>query len=106
MSTLLGLSVVAEVAGTVGLKLSAGFTLLLPSVFTAVCYVGAVWSMSTATKQIEVGIAYAVWAAASASLIALLGIAYFGESITRLKVLGLALAVGSLVALNIGGKPP
>ena len=103
---LLGVSVTAEVLGTIGLKISAGFTHLLPTAFTVACYTGAVWLMAISTKHIEIGMAYAVWAGASTALTALAGIAWFGESITPLKLLGLALAVVSLIVLNLSESPP
>ncbi|KFG98101.1 membrane protein [Burkholderia paludis] len=101
---LLGLSVIAEVLGTIGLKFSSGFTRLFPSV-AAACYAGAVWLMSIATLHVEVGLAYAVWAGASTAATAGLGILFFGESLSALKLCGLAMAAGSLVLLNLGDGP-
>ncbi|MDB5788386.1 DMT family transporter [Caballeronia mineralivorans] len=101
-----GVSVAAEVLGTIGLKICAGFAHLLPTAFTVTCYTGAVWLMAISTKHIEIGMAYAVWAGASTALTALAGIAWFGESVTALKLLGLALAVVSLIVLNLSESPP
>jgi multidrug transporter EmrE-like cation transporter len=101
-----GVSVAAEVLGTIGLKICAGFAHLLPTAFTVTCYTGAVWLMPISTKHIEIGMAYAVWAGASTALTALAGIAWFGESVTALKLLGLALAVVSLIVLNLSESPP
>lgn len=103
---LLGLSVIAEVLGTIGLKFSSGFTNLLPSIFTVACYAGAVWLMSIATVHVEVGLAYAAWAGASTACTAGLGILLFGESFSILKLCGLAMAAGSLILLNLSASPP
>lgn len=102
---LLGLSVIAEVFGTIGLKFSSGFTHLFPSVLTVVCYAGAVWLMSIATLNLEVGLAYAAWAGASTAVTAGLGILLFGESASVLKLCGLAMAASSLVLLNLSAGP-
>ncbi|MGA9913947.1 MAG: SMR family transporter [Paraburkholderia sp.] len=50
---LLGVSVTAEVLGTIGLTISAGFTRLVPTAFTVACYTGAVWLMAMSTKHNE-----------------------------------------------------
>ncbi|CAM2189509.1 Guanidinium exporter [Burkholderia cepacia] len=99
---LLGVSVLAEVLGSVGLKYSVGFSRPLPSVLTVVCYACAVWLMALATKRLEMGLAYASWAAASTAATAVIGIVCFGESVSSLKLAGIALTVCALVALNLG----
>ncbi|MBR8374452.1 multidrug efflux SMR transporter [Burkholderia cenocepacia] len=101
----LGLSVIAEVFGTIGLKFSSGFTHLPSSVFTVVCYAGAIWLMSITTLNVEVGLAYAAWAGASTAITAGLGILLFGESVSVSKLCGLAMAAGSLVLLNLSDGP-
>ncbi len=98
---LLGVSILAEVLGTLGLKLSFGFTRILPSVFTIACYAGAIWLMALSVKVIDVGMAYAVWAGASTALTFLAAIVLFGESITALKAAGLFFTIVGLVILNI-----
>ncbi|HDR9499075.1 QacE family quaternary ammonium compound efflux SMR transporter [Burkholderia cepacia] len=99
---LLGVSVLAEVLGSVGLKYSAGFSRPLPSVLTVVCYACAVWLMALATKRLEMGLAYASWAAASTAATAVIGIVCFDEAVSSLKLAGIALTVCALVALNLG----
>nr|WP_208101987.1 SMR family transporter [Burkholderia sp. D-99] len=99
---MLGVSVLAEVLGSVGLKYSAGFSRPLPSALTVVCYACAVWLMALATKRLEMGLAYASWAAASTAATAVIGIVCFDESVSSLKLAGIALTVCALVALNLG----
>jgi small multidrug resistance pump len=102
---LLGLSVLAEVIGTIGLKFSHGFTRLFPSVFTVICYAGAVWLMAISTLHIEIGLAYAAWAAASTAITVAAGILLSGEPLSALKLCGLGMAIGSLVLLNLSAAP-
>lgn len=103
---LLGVSVVAEVLGTVCLKLSNGFSYILPTILTIILYSIAVWLMAVAARQIELSTAYAVWAGTSTALIVFVGITWFDESSTPLKTLGLTMAVGSIVLLNLSTRPP
>ena len=103
---LLGTSVVAEVLGTVFLKLSNGFSQVLLTALTIICYLVAIWLMAVATKNIELSTAYAIWAGASTSLVVIVGIAWFDESSTPFKLLGLAMAISSIVLLNLSTRPP
>ncbi|MBN3788991.1 SMR family transporter [Burkholderia sp. Ac-20353] len=77
--------------------------LVLPAALTVIAYLAAVWLMALATTRIEMGLAYAVWAGGSTAATTVVGILCFGESAAPLKLVGLALAVGSLAALNAAG---
>lgn len=100
---ILAASVVAESLGTAALTLSSGFTRLLPSVLTIACYATAVWLMALVTKRIEIGMAYAAWAGASAVLTALIGVVWFGEGMGVVKAVGLGTAIVGIVLLNLSG---
>lgn len=97
----LAASVAAEVAGTVALKHSGGFTRLLPAAAACACYLMAVWLMSLAMRQLEMGITYAVWAASGTALIAMIGMSFYGEDTSVLKLVGLLLLVLGVVLLNL-----
>jgi len=51
----LAASVISEVAGTVALRQSDGFSRVVPAVIAGACYVLAVWWMSLAMKHIGMG---------------------------------------------------
>ena len=99
--SVLAASVVSEVAGTVALKHSSGFTKLLPAAIAGFFYVVAIWLMAIAMRQLEMGITYAVWAASGTAAIALVGIAFYGEQTSVLKLAGLSLVVLGVVLLNL-----
>jgi multidrug transporter EmrE-like cation transporter len=101
---ILALSVAAESLGTASLNLSAGFTRLLPTLATVLCYVTAVWLMAIATKRIEMGMAYAAWAGCSAALTAVIGIVWFGEALGPMKAIGIGTAISGIVLLNLSSK--
>lgn len=91
----LGIAILAEVLGTVSLKLSNGFEVGLYVVSTAVCYTISFWLLALALKGIELGIAYAVWAGVGTATVAIVGVAVFNESFNLIKVLSiLAIVVG------------
>ena len=98
----LAASVVSEVAGTVALKHSSGFTKPFPAAAACGFYLVAVWLMSVSMRQLEMGVTYAVWAASGTAVIALVGVAFYGEQLVAPKLVGLLLVGLGVVLLNLG----
>jgi small multidrug resistance pump len=99
----LTLAIVFEVAGTTCMKLSAGFSRLLPSVLMGVFYIVCFYFLTLALKKVDVSVAYAVWSGVGTALIATIGILWFREPITLLKMFGLLAIIGGVIALNLSG---
>ncbi len=97
------LAILSEVAGTTSLKFSQGFTKLVPSVIVILCYALSFWLLSLTLKKIDVGIAYAIWSAVGTALITTIGILWFKEPITAIKIGSIVLIILGVVGLNIGG---
>ena len=97
-------SIIFEVFGMLSLKHSNGFSNLLPTAGAISCFLISIWLMSISLKQIEMGITYAVWAAVSTSIVALLGVAFYAESISSFKITGITLIVIGVVLLNLTTK--
>ena len=101
---LLALAILLELSGTICLKLSHGFSRLVPSIGVVCFYLGSFTLMSFSLKTLEVGIVYAIWAGVGTALIAMVGILAFGESITVLKILGLLMIVGGTFLLRLASS--
>lgn len=101
----LSASVVSEVAGTVALRHSSGFTKPFPAALAGLFYVVAIWLMAVAMRQLDMGLTYAVWAASGTAAIALVGVVFYGEHTSALQLVGLSLVVLGVVLLNLGAKP-
>jgi len=97
----LGLAIVLEVSGTVCMKLSDGFTRLLPSVLIAVFYAASFVAMVISLRRIELGVAYAVWAGVGTALIAALGIVVFRETATAMKLISILLIISGVIMLHL-----
>lgn len=97
------IAIVLEVAGTTSMKLSKGFTQIVPSVFMFLFYAASFAMLTFALKKIEVGVAYAVWAGVGTALITTIGIVYFRESTSILKLVSILLIIIGVVGLNISG---
>ena len=98
---LLVASIAAEVAGTIALRYADGFTRPVPSLVVVASYAAAIWLMSMAVRHLEVGLAYAVWAGSGTALTAALGILWFSESMTLLRISGVVMIVIGVVVLNL-----
>jgi small multidrug resistance pump len=99
-------AITLEVAGTTSMKLSKGFTKLLPSVLLFVFYASSFVALTLALKKIEVSVAYALWSGAGTALIAAIGILYFNETATLLKFISILLIIVGVVGLNFSGVKP
>ena len=100
----LSIAILSEVAGTVALKYTEGFTRLGPSTAVVVGYALSFWMLALVLKEMPIGLTYAVWAAVGTALIATIGIVAFGEPATTLKILSLGLIIAGVVGLNLAGS--
>lgn len=82
------------------MKVSQGFTRGLPSVLIFVFYAFSFAALTLALKNLDLSIAYAIWAGIGTVLITLIGFLYFGEQATLLKAACITLIVIGVVGLN------
>lgn len=97
------IAILTEVVGTSLMKASQGLTRLLPTIFMFVLYGISFVFMALALRKIEVGIAYAIWSGLGTALIAMIGIAWFRESLNLPKLVGIVLIIAGVVLLNLKG---
>lgn len=96
-------AIVLEVSGTTCMKLSQGFTKVTPSLLMFIFYGLSLGSLTLALKSIDVSIAYAVWSAVGTALIATIGILWFREPVSALKVFSLCLVIAGVIGLHLSG---
>ena len=89
-----------EICFATCLKLSIGFTRVVPTICFAVCAMASFGLLTLAIKHIPVGTAYAVWTGIGAFGTAVVGILFFRESADFWRVFFLLLLIGSLVGLK------
>lgn len=95
------LAILFEISGTTSMKLSEGFTRPLPSVLVFVLYSASLSFLVLALKTIDLSVAYAIWSAVGTALIATIGMIWFREPATALKLLSLALIIAGVVGLHL-----
>jgi small multidrug resistance pump len=99
----LSAAIATEVVGTVFLRYTDGFTNPGPSILVVVTYAGSLWLTALALKQLEISLAYAVWAGVGTAAVAVIGMTALGESVNALKLASIALVIGGVVGLNLAG---
>ena len=92
------------VIATSALKLSQGFSKLIPSIIVVIGYGGAFFFLSLALKYIAVGIAYALWAGLGTVFIALMGLLFFKQTLDFFALLGLAFILVGVLIINLFSK--
>ena len=97
----LTLAIIFETTGTTLLKLSNGFTVLLPSLGTILSYAFCFLFLSYALKNIEMSVAYAIWGALGILLVSIIGIFFLHESISILKILSIFLIILGTIGLRL-----
>ncbi|MFL4988595.1 MAG: quaternary ammonium compound efflux SMR transporter SugE [Microvirga sp.] len=90
-----------EVGWAVGLKFTAGFTRLVPSLLTLAAMIASLGLLGLALKMLPLGTAYAVWTGIGTIGTVILGIALFGESADALRLLCIGLIVAGIVGLKL-----
>ncbi len=95
-------AILFEVSGTTCMKLSQGFTKIVPSVLIFVFYGLCFTFLTLSLKRLEVSVAYSVWAGLGTILIATIGIIWFRESATFIKLISIALIILGVIGINSG----
>lgn len=83
------------------MKLSDGFTKIVPGIITFVFYVLSAIFLSQALKKLPLGTAYAMWTGFGIVGTSLLGILLFREALNTIQMICIALIVCGIVGLKI-----
>jgi quaternary ammonium compound-resistance protein SugE len=90
-----------EIGFALGLKSTAGFTRLVPSVLTVATGTASVLILSQSLKTLPVGTGYAMWTGIGAVGTAILGIVLFHEPRDMVRLVCIGLIISGLVGLRL-----
>lgn len=90
-----------EVGWAIGLKYTAGFTRLWPSVWTALAMILSLWLLGIAMKTLPVGTAYSVWVGVGAVGTVILGIMLLDEPANAARLISVALIIIGIIGLKL-----
>ena len=99
--------IVAVILGTASngfAKIAQGFTLLIPSIITAVTIVLCMYTLSLVMKIIPVGITYASFAGLCIVATVMVGIFKFNQIPNLYTIIGLLLIISGVLIVNLLGK--
>jgi quaternary ammonium compound-resistance protein SugE len=102
--TFLFIAAALEIVWAVGLKSTAGFTKLWPSIGVGAAMAASMFLLALAARSVPIGTAYAVWTGIGAAGTAILGIVLFHESASAARLVCLALILTGVVGLKLLGK--
>ena len=85
-------------------KGAQGFTILLPSIITAITIVGCMYTLSLVMKSIPVGITYASFAGLCIIATTIVGMYKFKQIPDLYTMIGLALIIAGVLIVNLLGK--
>tara|TARA_B100001287_G_scaffold225368_1_gene194896 strand:+ start:16 stop:351 length:336 start_codon:yes stop_codon:yes gene_type:complete len=99
--------IIAVILGTAAngfAKGAQGFTLLIPSLLTAITIVGCMYTLSIVMKSIPVGVTYASFAGLCIIATTLVGIYKFNQMPDFYTIVGLILIIAGVLIVNLLGK--
>ena len=99
--------IIAVILGTAAngfAKGANGFTLLIPSLLTAITIVGCMFTLSIVMKTIPVGITYASFAGLCIIATTIVGIYKYNQMPDFYTIVGLALIISGVLIVNLIGK--
>ena len=99
--------IIAVVLGTASngfAKSADGFTLLIPSIITAITIVACMYTLSIVMKSIPVGITYASFAGLCIVATSIVGVIKFQQIPNFYTLIGLLLIISGVLIVNLLGN--
>lgn len=92
---------VFEIGFTTALKLSDGFSKLMPTITFLVLSIISFWLLTKGMQTIPLGTSYAVWTGIGAFGTAVVGILFFEDPVSFGRVFFLLALIGSILGLRL-----
>lgn len=100
-AVLLAVAIGVEVGATALLPKAGGFTDPFWSLVVVAGYGLSIWMLSVVVRSMPVSVAYAIWAGVGTAVVAVIGVAFLGESMNWLKAGSLTMIILGVVGLNL-----
>lgn len=101
---LLAVSISLEIVATSLLKLSDGFTRIVPTVSSLLLYGFSFYCVSIVYRTLPVGIVYAIWSGVGIVLTAIVAYFAFGQKIDLAGLLGIGFILAGVLIINLFSK--
>ena len=100
----LGVAVILGVTSNSFAKSAEGFTLIVPSVITAITIVLCMYALSIVMKTIPMGITYASFAGLAIIATVIVGVIRYNQTPNFYTIIGLCLIIAGVVMVNLMGN--
>jgi len=90
-----------EICWAIGLKYTEGFSRLLPSVLTLAAMLLSIVLLSIALRTLPVGTAYAVWTGIGAVGAFVVGLLFFGDQASTIRIVSICLIAAGIVGMKL-----
>jgi small multidrug resistance pump len=101
---MLAVAILFEICGTVSMRLSEGFTRATPSLLLFVFYALSFALNTFVVKVLGLSVVYAVWSGVGTVITAAIGIWYFKEPATALKMVSIGLVVIGVMGVHASSR--
>lgn len=97
----LALAIITDVIGSIMLKISKGFTEMLPTFVFILGFISSSYFFSRALLELPLGLSYAAWSGAGTMLTAVAGVIFFKEKINQKGIIGIGILIIGIVMLHV-----
>ncbi len=97
----LSIAILAEVAGTIALKYSQGFTKPLPLLVVVFGYGLAFFLLAKVVQVLPLAITYAIWSGVGIALVGVISWLAFGQKLDLAALLGIGLIIAGVMVINV-----
>ena len=103
---LLSAAIFFEICGTICMRLSEGFTRFTPSLLIFVFYAFSFALNTLVVRVLGLSVVYAVWSGVGTVITAAIGVWYFKEPATALKLASIGLVVIGVLGVHASSTTP
>ncbi len=97
---LLLIAIACEITGTSALRISEGFSKIIPALWVAISYVISFYLYSLVLKHLPMGVAYVIWGGLGGVGVVLIGVVIWRDQISPVQIVGMVLIAIGVVLLN------
>ena len=90
-----------EVIWAIGLRYTEGFSKMLPSMISLTAMLASIILLGLAMKYLPAGTAYAAWVGIGIVGTTMVGILFFAESASLLRMVSIALIISGIIGLKL-----
>ncbi|WP_407272672.1 DMT family transporter [Radiobacillus sp. PE A8.2] len=98
---MLAIAIVTEIIGGSMLKMSEGFTRLIPTIAALAGYAVSFYFLSLALKDLPIGLTYAIWAGVGTAVTVLIGVFFWKEAFSVQTLIGLLAIIIGVTVINM-----